>query len=310
MKGLGFLVTLLLLASCATIVNTPYAIVEITSSPDSAIVKLDNSPTEYVTPVILPLKRSRHDVLLSVEKDSLYREIVLASKLSPAFTIGNLFSWGIYGYLIDLTNPRKYTYKNELQVNLQERAVNRHHNGLNNDYRYLKLTFSIPFANNFLLYNGQNYQTSQGFWGFELGMEYYQTPNLYLSVNYGAATDFFLPFPAPIDYIGEYETNSTVYFSVRQNYIYKKFHFGIGIGIVGFNHIKHYEVFEKKSKYAYPNKGLALSSQIQYRLSKRFYAGFLYQPLTHAYRVSGLKLDYQHFISFKIDFKIGLVRLR
>lgn len=310
MKYLGILVAFILLSSCATIVNSPYTILEVTSSPDSAIVKLENQPTEYITPVNIPLKRSRNDVTLSVEKDSLYQEIILESKLSPAFTVGNLFSWGIYGYLVDLTNPRKYKYRSNLHVNLNGSINNEIYNGYVNDKKYLKLTLAIPFANNYLIYNGKDHMASQGGWGFEFGMEYYQTPKHYLSFNYGAATDFFLPVHSTIDYIGEFERNSTVYFSVRQNYIYNKLHFGAGLGLVGLKYIKHYTADGQQVNYKYDNQGIAFSGQIQYQFSKRFFAGILYQPLTHVKREGRFMLDYQHFISLKIEFKLPLAHLK
>lgn len=306
--ALAFLFTLVL-HSCATLVNTPYSVLEVSSFPDSAIVSIENNPNEYVTPAVIPLKRSKQNVLISIEKDSISKQLLLDSKLSPAFTIGNLFSWGLYGYVIDLTNPRRFRYEKDIFINLYDDEFVLGRSWLYNNNKYLNLTLSLPYINKFHLKNGNEYVNSNGFLGFELGLEYYQSPIHYISFCIGTASDYIFPFPVPIYYEGSYDRISTSYISIRQNYIFNRLHFGGGISYINMNYkasVGEYDLYETNRIM---NEGIGLSFNAQYRLSKRFYVGLLYQPLTHVYNGSSFEMDYQHFFSFTMAFKFKLLKL-
>ena len=60
---------------------------------------------------MINLVRSKSDVELIIKKDTMEKTIILNSRLSTAFWLGNFFNGAvIFGYAIDLTNPKRFTY--------------------------------------------------------------------------------------------------------------------------------------------------------------------------------------------------------
>lgn len=94
--------------NCATIVRGKSQDVEVSTSPPGATVFVDDE-NRGVTPTTLTLKKkNRYRIVLS--KDG-YEDVVVNMdknfKFAPTI-IGNIFSWGLIGIIVDLTNGSAY----------------------------------------------------------------------------------------------------------------------------------------------------------------------------------------------------------
>lgn len=293
--------------SCATIINNSYTVTEINSNPDSALIVIKgNNDTLCCTNTPILLERKNEDVVLEIIKDTLRQEIVLKGKLSAAFIWGNLFSGaGLIGHAIDLASPKRFTYDKEVYVDLYA-PEKTYKNWLVRKDDLLNLTFSLPHVNQYYMKTEDSYSNKFGFWGISLGLEYFQNTSSYWSFQMGAATDIFIPFPAPIDYEGEREIFSVVFSNIRFNKKLQKFHLGAGISYqqlqwrrVNFDTIPQVDV--RKS-----NNGLGLSLAGQYNFWKAFYIGTIYQPMIM--NLTDQKLDYQHYWTFELIYKLPVKR--
>ena len=101
-------VILLTAPACATIIQGEHQSVPIDSDPSGATVSVDGIEMGE-TPTILSLERGEdHEVLL--QRDG-YRDVTLRLDKDFDFVptvVGNLFSWGIFGFAVDYVTGAAY----------------------------------------------------------------------------------------------------------------------------------------------------------------------------------------------------------
>lgn len=117
-------ITILILAAlsgCATIFKGKSADVRVNSTPAGAEVYI-NEISRGTTPQTLSLKRN-DDYLLEFRKDG-YEPVRIEVKKDfdiGTTIVGNIFSWGIIGILVDVGTGAAYTLKPaDLQANMPE----------------------------------------------------------------------------------------------------------------------------------------------------------------------------------------------
>lgn len=170
------------------------------------------------------------------------------------------------------------------------------------------INFSISFPwinyyNNVPTKNG--YKNFNGFVGIEGGLEYFYRDNHYLSVFYGSAEDFFMIIPVPVKHFGEVQYTYISYLNIRLNNCIKNFDFGYGLNVSKYNwYLQNYSDSTFIPKQA-NNLGLGLSFSTQYRFTKFFRIGILYQP-NFIVKTNTLTFKYQHFFSFEFIAKFPI----
>lgn len=114
MKKLVFsLIIILLLNSCASILNGDRTSINISADKESKIIfKKDTISINNEQTTIRPL-RSKKSLQIRVLKDSLTKDFYLKKKLSKLFWLNIFNNYGA-GMLVDLTNNRRFTYKHNL----------------------------------------------------------------------------------------------------------------------------------------------------------------------------------------------------
>lgn len=148
----------LLLTSCASILNSSnQKITIITSKPTEIIV--DNSVSKKDTIHEIILERGKKNVDLTVRSDSMQKSLVLKPRISAKFFGNLLLPYGIYGFLFDLTNKRRYGYKRNIRVNMSDSTkqvidpYKMDYLTLNSEYRLYKNSVKItPFS--FVAFHG------------------------------------------------------------------------------------------------------------------------------------------------------------
>lgn len=309
-------------SSCTTLMHQRTVGINIYSDVDSALVCKRDTNECYVTPATIDLIRSKSDIELIVKKDTLTKTVFLDSRLSTAFWLGNMFNGtGIFGYAIDLTNPKRFTYPKNNYVSLS--GNNEFDNSIARKTQkwippiknQLNFKISIPEGNHFYLNKGHGYGNSFGFLGISAGIEYYFSDLYSINMDVGGMTDFMLPFPAPVDYEGSYDRSFASYFDLQVGKDLMAFH--IDLGIQG-NRTLYYE---RETVELFPeyidtlkylvrqyNAGLALSSY--FKINNGFNLGLNYYPSCFTWSNRSFDFHYSHLIMFELVFKIKAYRPR
>lgn len=193
--------------------------------------------------VIVDVERSPKGADMVVATDSLEQTVHLKSELENLYLYGNLFTYCV-GYLVDINTPKKYGYPNKVWYDsktnefvnyklytreLIEAEARR--KGLWN------FDIGVPLINQF------NHKSSifhrhfdrGGFLGISLGLEYYYQHRRYVNLSCSFATDFMVPFPAPITFDGDRKSNATAYLSLTHNHrllSLSKLSVGYGVALV------------------------------------------------------------------------------
>ncbi|GHT58196.1 hypothetical protein AGMMS50239_02270 [Bacteroidia bacterium] len=177
------------------------------------------------------------------------------------------------------------------------------------------LRLSLPYINYFSLKpDGKRNISSIGFLGVLAGIDYYRSNTQYLSLFAGSGMDFFLPFPAVVDWKdGEEDYFSSVYFGITNNHRHKYFTFGYGLSYSHnlWRHVYYgdhdndgdYDDIPPNKEYSDNTLGLMLSA---YWFPKNnFSIGIIYRPDFLRLNANPI-LKYEHLISVDFAWKIRL----
>ncbi len=304
MKGFFPVIFILLFSSCASLLNRPYTYIKVETDLDSTVVKVPNDRTNYIAPAIVPVKRSKYDIVLELHNDTINKTVQVPSKLSPAFTVGNLFSAGLYGYLIDLTNPRRFTYPKSVYVDMVSDNIVLNNNYFEPGKGSVFLTCNLPLISQFYSYDGNSYSSQMGVWGIGSGIEYYQTPKEYFSIQFSAMLGVSEELPPDQDLYRKYQSTMAFYIGLRQNFKKQKWHFGLGPAYTSIVNKQYKQYVGTYTKQIYQGIGFSLTSSRQ--LTKHAYVGVVYTPLVFT-RNRFYTIGYQHSISldFSLKFRVG-----
>jgi hypothetical protein len=257
-------------------------------------------------------------------------DTILKPRLSEVYWLGNILY--PHGWLIDLTNNKRFTYSNRIHINSSGKVTffNPPDKLFSNKYfdlyfhkhkeRNINLLLSIYEANLFHL-SPQN-KTSRifaGFLGTSIGVEYFYKNNKSVQLR-GDATmsSTTAPVPAPYDWDNSQATENcyALNLSLTDNYQWKRFQFGYGLNLAK-NILLHHSYYiepQKPAKANYEdeqidgitkhNTMLGFVSNAYYRLSNYFYFGVIYRP--SFWNLSSDKSIYEHSIDFDFMWKIHL----
>jgi len=309
-KILYMLVILCLMTSCATILNQPYTHFTVfTTQPSKIIFRKDTIQTSK-NHVNLIVERKKAPVKFVASTDSITKSIEVKPKNSIMYWANICYNYGL-GMLIDGNNPKRYTYPSRIYINSADTIAKYYKYALSRQKGELDLHLSLPYINSFLLSpDNEGTKINTGFWGITAGLDYYHSKNQFVNLSCSGVADFFIPFPAAIDFSGEWEFMSSKYISLSYNHRYKRFSFGYGLSYSRNNwDFRYYDMWDqlpptrepvKKSHIAY---GLIFPSYFQ--LGKYFNIGLVYRPTFYRPDLRD-KFKYEHLISIDFAWKIRL----
>jgi hypothetical protein len=302
----------LLLTSCATVFSRKSYNLNVGSTTPGDKVEINNQT--YSLPAEVLVTRAKTDLSLKLTSDTTITDYKIQSSLSPTFVYWNLLY--PFGYLIDLTNQKRFHYGNTILFERDDstkaitpRISNSHRFRANLTHKgQINLSLALPHINSFYLKpEGETAKSNSGFWGFSAGLEYYHKDNRYVRLTSNAVTDFFVPIPAAVDRSGEYESMSSIYFSLTNNHQVNCFHFGYGI---------NYSINSWELNYNDPSepikepiikisKSFGLTFTGYYQLTKTFLVGVIYRP-TLLIISPKTEFNYEHLISLEFGWRIPL----
>ncbi len=125
-KGIALLVVFFQLfgmTGCASIMHGKQQTIRVETNPPGAMVQIERTKTEMVTPANLVLKR-KHEYELKIEKPGFKTEYVTINKNIGGWFWGNLFFGGLIGIIVDLSNGAAYNLDpEEIRVVLKPERV-------------------------------------------------------------------------------------------------------------------------------------------------------------------------------------------
>lgn len=298
-----------MLASCASLLNKPMTKINVYTNETSEIVlNTDTIPTiDNKTQLIVP--RSKDTIKLYSITESQSKTVTITPVFSHAY-LTNFLNYGI-GFIIDRKNPKRFSYPSKVFMDVNDPSDKYSRYGQANFQDELYLHFSLPHINAFQLSpDNETTKSNIGFWGASAGLDYYYCKSMYLGLNASAVFDFFVPVPAAVDIIGEYELMSSAFISLSNNHTFNRISLGYGLSLCRNTwDLRFYKEFdsvppprepEKKDSYA---AGLNFNSYFQ--AGERFNIGVLYRPTFIRFNTP-YKYRYEHLISIDFAWKIRL----
>jgi hypothetical protein len=310
-KTITFLVLTFLFSSCATVLNRRTKRLDIITNIPAKVQINNNILTSVNNRTKIQNLRDIRPLTLSVFNDSISKDLVLDSRSSFAYWFNIYANCGL-GMLIDNSNPKRYGYPRRIWVDMT--------NNKNNYTRYnpvikkgeLQLRISLPWINNFLLkpINENSTKSSLGYWGLMTGLDYYVATNHFINFSISVTADLFLPFPAVVDFSGEYDEMSSLFIVFSNNYKLKRFSAGYGISFSEntWNHLyssRFNAPPPKREPVTKTDYSIGLLFPISIQAGEYFNLGLFYRP-SFLKVIPELEFKYEHLISIDLAWKIPL----
>jgi hypothetical protein len=318
-----YIVLILGLNSCATILNSPFQRVNI-DHENGIRVRVDTTKYYYkesaVYNVYYPKNYGRQSLyflrcsatipLIINDTDTI--------KLKPhrsylMFWFANIYtSYGI-GMLVDYQNDKSFEYPIH---NYIARENDNFRNIRFKPYRKNQVHFSLglPVVNCFHLETDSGKSNTVSGLGISGQIEYFLSSKTYLALGAGATMDLFgayadTAYNNGYSYYGPFfETySSSEYISLDYNKITPKLDYGIGLSLTELrwnanNRVNLSDTSFTYSHSSYRSLNLGIKLSASYRLTANASFGVEYHPLI--FDIERKKSTYQHFIAFKAAFRL------
>ena len=300
LKTLTLLGGFLLISSCAMISNKAYQTVKFVSNkPIRALAIEQDTFFPDAKTYNIDIYREKYTKLATVFFDSTALDFDMKSHLSPYYTVGNLASPDLLGYLIDLASNKRFAYQPTFYFDVKKKEVflYKWKPSVKNDKRWV---ISMPNINALRMKADNKDSTYFAGLGISVGYERFYQANQYISTGIGVVSDHFFPVDDGHRRDGTDEGASMMYAYFRNNVNIYDFEIGYGFQA---SHYKWYKLgdFETRREN---NFGLGLSLSAQYRISQLCTLGMLYQPSLIKLNKHKQGVDYQHLISAELIFKL------
>jgi hypothetical protein len=296
-----FVACTILFSSCMIVFNKKKHNVTIGTNRESDKIFVDNEPffledgeTE------LKVERSKGPLTIKPDPTDSARKVTINSRNSFNYLYDVICTAGL-STLVYKKNPKRYFYQKNIYLEQKADTI------LVRRFAPVKkgtinLTLSFPYANSIYTRKITGHRHKFGFLGYVPGIEYFYRTNTSLFLQAGVAIDNGVPVPAAVHYYGQYEKAGTLFFNFRHNHVIRSFDVGYGLSYSWF---RWYETHTTDPSFVYKQKdtrGLGLSFASQYRITKNFRVGLLYQP-TILNLEKGIHSDYQHLLSLELILK-------
>ncbi len=296
-----FCVILLMCSSCATMLNSRFTDVDVITNEPSLVIMDQDTFLTFKNKTQLYLERKNEPALITVQTDSIRKEILLYPKNSGTYYLNFIYNFGL-GTIKDNKSPKRWDYDRKVHVDMSNDRPEYFPFFYQRNKGDIYIQAFIPYFNSFYFQpEGQSVQASAGFLGIGAGVEYYYRADRYFALNWQAMIDFPVFFPVPLDRFEAYEELSSSYWGLTHNHRIKRLSIGYGL-----SYAKNVYFFNPGTDI--PNSGpnirrISFSPgfvfPVQYQLGRLFHMGIVYRPSFYRTNVDPSN-RYEHVIS--IDF--------
>lgn len=326
--------------SCASIINSNVTSLVVYSEKPLAVVhKKDTLKTGYsngLNSVLLTPKRSKDSLQLTVIDDQVSKNINMPSKISFMYYM-NAIPLFLPGFLIDNSNPKKYTYgqlcaldenlnivkatteqkkdysrrKNKIHLKKTKPIIYRKSEEIMEKDVYLHLSF--PSYSHTLLHPGLRNQVDRGsILGFSFGLDYYYKKNRFFNLSTNTTFAGYFQIGCGDDGADDQENIDISSISILHNHRKKYFSYGYGLNY-SYVYWRKNEYptndfnFLYRKKRRYSTLGLAFNGNFYFY--SFFYGGITYKPNFVRLKPSGYStFKYEHQITIDLGLKLNLYR--
>ena len=304
------LIVSLFMTSCATILNQPYTNVQVNTTEPSKIIYRNDTIKTINNKANLCAERKNETLSIVAITDSTTKTIEIKPRNSFWWWFNIPYTWGI-GMLVDMNNPKRYSYPNKIYINSADTINKYSRYGQSDNKGALRLHLSLPHFNFFnLVPEGEKNRTGANFWGLTIGLDFYHSKNQFINLGATYAFGLVFPIPAAIDLSGEHELMSSWYIGLSNNHKLGRFTLGYGLSF-GRNYwdFRFYDWGDplpptrepaSKSHYVF---GLVFPTYFQ--LGECFNVGIVYRPTFYRPTLTD-RVAYEHLISIDFAWKIRL----
>jgi hypothetical protein len=284
-----------LFASCASIINAPYQVVQVyTPSSGYVVLKEDSLKSNKQEPAIFAVRRSKEPLHFRFSNDTTSKDLTIHHRNSFAWFANIFCNYGI-GMLVDYNNPKRYGYPGKVFLDKETRLASKAYK-YHNKGTWL-IHFSLPHINIFELRpQGEGTKYNTGFLGISAGLDYYHSKKQYLSLTGNAVMDFMVPAPAPVRYEGPHEQMYSTYLALTNNHKIRRF--SLGYGLAYGNNLWRFGDRSTGGVEIKSNTFLGFSAPIYFQIVRTFHLGFIYRP--SFLNLNTNELQYEHLMS--VDF--------
>ena len=309
MKKILYFAVVLSLGSCASILNQPTEHITIITSKPAKIIYRKEIFNIREDEAHLKVIRENKPVEITLKGDSLTKTVICMPHNSFAYWL-NAYPPMWPGFWIDKDNPKGYAYPRLIYINMKDTANQYYLYDTRDRKGQLYFHISLPYINNFVLQpTNQAYKNNTGWIGLGLGLDYYYKSRQYISLFASAVTDVPAPM-GPIDYFGSYETMSSMFIGLSNNYKINNLMLGYGLSLSRntwvYNYIPdEYEVEPNSKSIFNTNYALGFIFPMYYQFDKSFFAGVIYRPTFYRFSESN-PFKYEHLISIDFGWKLRI----
>jgi hypothetical protein len=295
----------LCMASCATVFNNATHRVTIRTNLKADSIAVDSMKISFsYGEAKLHVTRDQKPLTIKIKgKDSL-NTVQIKSRNSFNYVTGAAVTAGI-NILIERANPKRYYYQKNIYISQNDKGIS--------IFRFaptpkgsIRVHLSFPYLNYFYIATNNDHRNRYGFLGLSTGLDYYYKDNRFFGLQIGGAMDNAVGIPVGVDYFGEIERSNCLFVNATYNHTIGSFEFGYGLNVSRYNWYKADSAIIKEQR---KTTALGFNLNSNYRITKNFRVGLLYQPSIFTIN-NGLKTEYQHLLSVELIFKFRLKRAR
>jgi hypothetical protein len=255
----------------------------------------------------IKVERCNDTLVIFANQDSLSKTYSLKPRNSFNY-YGNVFSCGI-GFIFDSKSNKRYTYQKNLYLDFHDDNLHRFRPDRKGQ---IGILFSIPYINSlFLKPYGEPDKLSIGFWGFNVGIEYFYRNSKSVRFTLSGASDLKVPLGSPA-FSGEYELMKSLYISIINTYTIRDFFLGYGVNYSKNIWDLQYWPSDNISGPTRPpvlksSQALGITLNGHYRIGEHFSIGLIYRP-TFLQVKPTTDIVYEHLTSIDFAWKWPLRR--
>lgn len=246
---------------------------------------------------ILLVERSKKPLDLRLVNDSTYKDIHVEAKNSYAFWL-NSYPYFWVGFLVDWKSPKRYAYPTKI-YDFDLDTVKGYALYNPNPKGTLAFQLSFPTYNSYQLKPIKSgYQTSAGWLGYTIGLDYFHQDDQFLSLTSTYVSS--MHEQTANERLNQYRALALSYHAGLTNNIQTK------NTIVGYGLCYTYctsRVHVGSLSLVDQTNALGFMFPIYHRFGETFFAGLVYRPTFLQYSNSNIRLQYEHVLSVDFGWK-------
>jgi hypothetical protein len=298
MRNILLICIVLLLSSCASVLNSRYKCVNVVPVNPVKVVYKGDTLNATNNSFYIPAERKKEPLEFEWVSNDTSKIIQVKSRNSFAYWLNLYPSTAWLGFLIDMKNPKRYTYPSWIYVNPSD-SINEYttYNPRGEKGKW-KVQLSFPLLNSFIMKpEGLGYKLNTGLGGLSLGTDYYYSQKKFLSLTVNGALATLLVGDR---FEGIYEDVASMSVDVSTNYKIQNTTIGYGLSY-GRNFWRWSNIIWMPYSYdeiIRKSQTFGFVFPVSYEFKRNFFIGAVYRP-TFIQFAKTTHVNYEHYFGLE-----------